>query len=415
MGDLTKAVAPDSGTGDWIGLLAVVTAIQAVLAMMSRVLPLFGVPLTAAAGMRPEAVGQLSAATSLGSMIFFLWGPALLSRLGALAQLRLGCVATAGALVFCLPGHWAPMLVAAFIIGLGYGPSTPAGSDLLMAVTPRARRATAFSIKQAGVPIGGLAAGVILPPIAIYSGGTTAALMAAGAVALLAALVLPLWRGAVDGPPNPIRQIGRGRLRAPLDLLALISATPELRQITLVGLGLGIAQGVLLGYLPVYLSDHAGWSIAGAGLAFGVLQAAGIPGRIAMGWFSDRMGDALRCLVWLSFLSGATMLALATFGPAAPTWWIVLVLAVAGVTIMSWNGIFLLGLAEAAPPGRVGESTSAGTFVLFAGYVVSPLAVQGVFALTGGYAGGFVVASLAPALAGMLVRARRRSGIQQTR
>src|SRR5690606_12993003 len=58
--------------GGWIGLVAVITAIQAVVALMTRVLPLFGLPLTLAAGVPPEAVGQLAAATSFGSMVFFL-------------------------------------------------------------------------------------------------------------------------------------------------------------------------------------------------------------------------------------------------------------------------------------------------------------------------------------------------------
>lgn len=406
---MTAAASQEEGSEGWIALVAVVTAVQAVLAMMVRVLPLFGLPLTAAAGMKPEAVGQLSAATSLGSMLFFLWGPTMLSGLAPMAQLRLGCVTTAFALLLCLPGHWAPMLLAAFVIGLGYGPSTPAGSDLMMRAVPRSRRATIFSIKQAGVPLGGLVAGVILPPVALHFGGTSAALLAAGAAAGAAALILPLWRGRIDAPPEPPQRALRGwvLLRAPLDLLTFVLATPRLGQITLAGFGLGVAQGVLLGYFPVYLSDHAGWSVAAAGLAFAVLQGAGIPGRVAMGWLSDRLGDTVRALTWLCFASAGTMLALATFGPGTPSWWIVLAAAAAGLTVVSWNGVFLTGLAEAAPPGKVGESTAAGTFVLFSGFVVSPLAAQGVFALTGGYAGGFIMAAIAPALAALVTWAGR--------
>ena len=38
--------------------------------------------------------------------------------------------------------------------------------------------------------------------------------------------------------------------------------------------------------------------------------------------------------------------------------------------------MFPTGLAEAAPPGRVSESTAAGTFVPFSGFVVSPFALK---------------------------------------
>lgn len=48
------------------------------------------------------------------------------------------------------------------------------------------------------------------------------------------------------------------------------------------------------------------------------------------------------------------------------------------------------------------KGTAAGAFGLFSGLVVSPLAAQGVFALTGGYVGEFIMAALAPALAGLV-------------
>lgn len=148
--------APETG---WVGLVALVTSIQAALALLTRALPLLGLPLTLAAGVPPEAVGQLAAATSFGSMVFFLWGPGLLADLPSLRQLQAGCVLGGGAVLLCLQGEWIWMLLAAFLVGVGYGPSAPAGSDLLMRAAPAGRRAFAFSIKQAGVPLGGLAAG----------------------------------------------------------------------------------------------------------------------------------------------------------------------------------------------------------------------------------------------------------------
>ena len=53
-----------------------------------------------------------------------------------------------------------------------------------------------------------------------------------------------------------------------------------------------------------------------------------------------------------------TTLVLAAFGPGTPSWCIVLV-TTGGSTIVSRNGMFPTGLAEAAPPGRVSESTAA--------------------------------------------------------
>ncbi|OCW57041.1 MFS transporter [Hoeflea olei] len=396
----------------WIPLVVTVTLVQAVLALMSRALPLFGMPLTASSGMPPEAVGQLSSATSLGSMLFFLWGPALLVRLPSIRQLQLGCAVSAAAMLFCAAGRWEGLLIAAFGIGLGYGPSTPAGSDLLMRVTPKHLRATVFSIKQAGVPLGGLAAGLLLPAVAAFFGGVDAALVTAAVLALVAAAALGFWKGTVDDarPAASAASPFRHLLLAPVRLIGLLVHAPRLRLITAAGFCLGVAQGVLMGFFPVFLSDHAGWSLTAAGAAFAVLQGLGVGGRVVMGWMSDRLGDPVRALSGICLASGLTMALLASIGPGSSPLWVIVLSSLAGLTVVSWNGVFLTGLAEAAPEGRVGEITAGGTFVLFSGYVVCPLLMQAVIAATGGYAIGLILAGLAPAIAGLalMIGAGRR-------
>ncbi|QPC42989.1 MFS transporter [Kaustia mangrovi] len=386
----------------WVPLVVLVTLVQAVLALMSRTLPIFGMPLTETGGMPPEAVGQLSSATSFGSMVFFLWGPALLAGVQPLRQLQLGCATAALAMLACAAGRWEGMLLAAFLIGFGYGPSAPAGSDLLMRIVPRGRRATIFSIKQAGVPLGGLAAGLLLPAVAARFGGVTAALATASGLAMATAFALGFWSGTAESTASargakPLHDL----VLAPVRLLALVLSSPRLRLVTAAGFALGIAQGIVMGFYPVFLSDHAGWSVAAAGAAFALLQGIGVPGRIVMGWLSDRMGEPVRAMAGLCFASGLTMILLTTIGPDSSAAHVGLLSALAGLTVVSWNGVFLTGLAEAAPEGRVGEITAAGTFVLFSGYVVCPLIIQAVFTATEGYTTGLLISGATPLLAGL--------------
>lgn len=398
-------------TPSWVLIVVTVTLVQAVLALMIRVLPLLGMPLTQASGLPPEAVGQLSAAAAFGSMCFFLWGPTALVRLSSLQQLQLGCVISAAALLLCLFVRWEGMLLASFIIGVGYGTATPAGADLLMKVVPKARRATIFSIKQAGVPLGGLAAGLLLPFVALNFGGVPAAMITASVLALGSAGALALWRATMDDNPPPNRALPlRDFAMAPVRLIGLLIRNRQLRLLTIAGFCLGVTQGILMAYYVVFLSDHAGWSLAAAGAGFALLQAAGVAGRFTLGWISDRIGDMVRALSGLCFFSGATMALLATIGPDSTVVWIVLLSILAGITVISWNGIFLTGLAETAPEGQVGEITAAGTFVLFSGYVLCPVLIQTVFAATEGYATGLVISGLAPVLAGtaLMIGARRR-------
>lgn len=378
---------------------------------MTRTLPLFGLPLTLLAGVPPIAAGQMAVATSLGSMLFFLWGPAFTVGLSAQRQLQGGAVLTALAVLLCLSGNWSLILLGALLIGVGYGPSAPAGSDLLMRIVPARRRGFAFSIKQAGVPVGGLVAGLVLPGVAMTYGVSAALWLAAG-IALCAGVALGGLRGALardepaqHGEPGRKTRLPRVAelISAPLRLIRMILGNPRLLPILYAGLGLGVAQGVLLAYYPVFLSDHLGYSLAAAGLAFAWVQGLGIFGRVLLGWLSDRFARERAVLAWLCGASGATMLFIATLGPGSSPTLVAALSALAGVTVVSWNGVFLSLLASSAPEGRVGEVTAAGTFVLFSAYVVSPLVAQVIFAGDGGYAAGLVVAGLAPLISAVVL------------
>lgn len=419
MGNLTATGAQDRARAPWLGLVITVTLVQAMLALGTRTLPLFGAPLTAASGIRPDAVGQLASATSFGSMIFFLWGSAALGRLSSLRQLQLGCAFTGIALaaVLWLSSSWPMLLIAAFAIGLGYGPSAPAGSDLLMRTAPVERRGMIFSIKQAGVPLGGLAAGLILPPIVISAGWLGAAFLTAAGLAFATVLALFFFRQSMDtaGVTQRERLPAGVRIRrlamAPVRMFALLLNARELRLLTAAGVALGVAQGVVFGYFPVFLNDHVGLGLVASGAAFALLQGLGIFGRILLGWLSDRIGSPIRTMIWLCFASGVTTMSLSILEPTSHWLLIAGLSALAGVTVISWNGVFLTGLAEVAPEGRVGEITAAGTFVLFAGYVICPLIMQWVFRLGDGYAAGLILSGLVPILMGVaLWRGTRRPG-----
>jgi len=396
----------------WIQIAVGITLVQAVLALLTRTQPLLGVPLTAAAGMSPAAVGQLASATSLGSMLYYLWGTAALQNLGAARQLRIGCMLAGGAVLLSLSGSWAMMLVAALLIGIGYGPSAPAGSDILIGIVPRHRRGLVFSVKQAGVPLGGLIAGLMLPAALLW-GGIGAALSAAAGMAFAAAFVLGYW----FREPGPLRHVNlrailtSAMLARPVAMFRLVNSDKAMRTITLSALGLALAQGVLMSYFPVFLIAHAQISLTAAGALFALLQGFGIVGRIAAGWFSDRIGSPLATLMGAGLLSSVTMVLVACLGPDSPMAVFALVAALAGISVVSWNGVFLAGLAALAPQGEVGNVTSAGTLVVFGGYVLSPLLLQGVLTLTRSYPVGFAVAALAPLLSALyLMNARRHRG-----
>jgi MFS family permease len=107
------------------------------------------------------------------------------------------------ALLAAASGLWSTALGAA-LIGMGYGPITPASSHLLARATPPHRVALVFSIKQTGVPLGGVVAGAFVPAL-LLTGGIVAALLAVAAANLVCALVAQPLRAFLDSDREPGR------------------------------------------------------------------------------------------------------------------------------------------------------------------------------------------------------------------
>jgi hypothetical protein len=117
-------------------------------------------------------------------------GPSSASQL-ALGLSALGLLLLSGAAA-AAGRRWAP-----WISGLGYGPITPASSQMLARTTDPRHYALVFSIKQTGVPLGGVVAGLLVPPLALGAAPMPALLATAALCLAGAAAAVPL-RAALD-------------------------------------------------------------------------------------------------------------------------------------------------------------------------------------------------------------------------
>src|SRR5262245_10927625 len=151
----------------WFGALAATLTAQTAASFLSRLIPTLAPVLILEAGFTPTFIGALTANVAFGSMLFLLAGYPLVRRAGPVRALQLGLLlGIAGTGLLAAPS-WLGAILASLLIGLGYGPSTPAGSEILQHHAPARHRTLVFSIKQAGVPLGGVAAGLLLPPLAV--------------------------------------------------------------------------------------------------------------------------------------------------------------------------------------------------------------------------------------------------------
>jgi len=114
------------------------------------------------------------------------------------------------------PGWLPAVAAAAVVLGLGYGPITPASSHILARTTPASRMSLVFSIKQTGVPAGAALAGAVLPAAALAFGWLGARIGARTGILIALAVYtgVTLYAYRLEFRGGVLRARDRDRLRA---------------------------------------------------------------------------------------------------------------------------------------------------------------------------------------------------------
>ena len=138
-------------------------------------------------------------------------------------------------------------------LGFGLAPN-PAGSEVLTRLTPPAHRNLVFSIKQAGVPLGGVLGGLAIPPLIEVMGWRLAAVVIA-AVCIAATLLTWPFRSRIDLPHEQRMQyrLDSFRLTDILVPLRSLAHGNRLWRASWVGALLAIPQAAWVTFLVTYL------------------------------------------------------------------------------------------------------------------------------------------------------------------
>jgi len=371
--------------------LAVTLAIQVFTSLAGTATAVLAPAIALDAGVAPTLVGVFVGLVYCGAMAASLMSGRAIERLGPIRVSQICVLLCAGGLALVplatgTSGAAAALVVGALVIGLGYGPITPASSQVLARTAPPGRMALTFSIKQTGVPAGAALAGATLPALALTFGWRPAlyAVVAIGVVIALAAEPsrVALDTAARDGEaPRP-----RGGIAGPL---RLVLADRSLRELAFVSFGYAATQVSLTSFLVVYLVDGLGHSLVAAGLALTVATIGGVVGRVAWGALADRLAAPRAVLAGLGIAAALAAFATAGFGADWPWPLVVAVGGAFGATAIGWNGVQLAELARHAPPGRAGAITGGAGVITFAGVVVGPPSFALLAWIAGSYRAGF--------------------------
>ncbi|MEO8345190.1 MAG: MFS transporter [Betaproteobacteria bacterium] len=395
-----SAAVPDGRTA--LVALAATLAIQMFTSLVATAPAVLAPELARSMGVAPQWIGVFVGLVYLGAMFASVVSAGFIERFGAIrvSQFCVLLCAVGIMAIGLLPATFAGLLVGiAVLIGLGYGPITPASSQILVRTTPASQMALMFSIKQTGVPAGAALAGALLP-VAALAFGWRIALITLSLIGLGVIVAAQSTRRVLDVDRTPGQAFS---LAAMIGRLKLVARTPELAELALLSLAYAAVQVCLTSFLVVFLNGALGWSLVDSGLALTVATIGGVIGRIVWGALADRVLAPRRALTLIGLLAGLCGLGMAFATPLWPAWIILPVAALFGATAIGWNGVQLSELARRAPPGSAGAVTGAAGFITFSGVVMGPPIFAALTAVTGGYRAGFLfMATISLVAASML-------------
>lgn len=369
-------------------LIATLT-VQSLAAMALLTLPVVAPAVAQSLQISAAYVGLYVAIVYAGAMAASLMSGAAVRRFGAIRASQVALVSCAAGLFLCAIPSVASMVVGALMIGLGYGPITPSSSHLLARTTPAHRMSLVFSLKQTGVPLGGLLAGLIVPGLAGWAGWKIAFVLVGVACLVCALAVQPLY-ASLDSDRDPSQRLSFGTgLTGPL---RMVFSRQSLSVLAAVSFLFSIAQLSLTTYLVTFLHEDLSMGLIKAGAMLAVAQAAGVTGRLLWGYVSDRFLGATRTLIVLALMIGvcaviAPFLKYIDLGVVT-----VLVLLLFGASAVGWNGVYLAEVARQAPPGMASMATGGTLSMTFLGVVIGPPIFGLIAGITGSY--GVAYASL---------------------
>jgi sugar phosphate permease len=332
-------------------------------------------------------VGLFLPAVYLGGVLMALPAGWFTDRLGVrvtfgLGQLLIGTMVTlaAGSPSFGL------LLLLLVLGGFGFSVLNPATGRAVVEWFPPRERGIAMGLKQTGLTLGGLAAALLLPPIA-RAWSWRHALAMAGLLSFVSGLLVATFYRS-----RPAQPIAGPADRPRLWELGEFLRRPPILVVFGCGLALSIAQSSLLAYLALYAKDSFGVSAVRAAQFLAIAQMGGTVSRVLWGVVSDRsFGGRRRPGVVASAAIGAAAYATLALGSLLPVWLAYPLAFVAGAGAFGWVGLYFALVAEIGGARRAGLLTGAATACSWSGTLVGPPIFGLALEATGGYAAPWLV------------------------
>ncbi|MFC1981104.1 MFS transporter [Chloroflexota bacterium] len=368
--DSTSQVGQETQTGRylWIALPLVTGALLA-QALSHVGLPVLYPFIQNEFGLSRAQVGLITSAMSISLAIAVVLAGWLTDIFGVKRMITISLVvATAFTLAFPLAYSFSVVLILAAIIAIVLSPVIPATTLAVIDWFPTRIRALAMSFKQMGIPIAGALTAVVLPALALAIGWRMAAAVTGLLILTIAIAFILLYRDAPRGTQSA-HKFNLAALKTIIRNRSLVTAI--LWGAMFVGF-----QFAVLSYFMLFAIEELELSTIVAGGMLAIAQVSSIIARVLWGAASDFLfgGRRIVVLAITGFLTVLWMLGASLMGAGVPSVAIYLIVIAIGISILSFQGVFMTLIGEQAEAGQVGTTVGvAGMTVNLSRTITTPL------------------------------------------
>lgn len=269
---------------------------------------------------------------------------------------------------------YAILLIMIGIAGLGYGMGNPVAIKGLIPWFDKRTRGTVLGIRQSAVTLGGAASGVVLVYISQRTGPFTALRAEALMIFFMLVIAFLFYEGREKDENIPADMEPKHGQSSKLGFKGLFF-NRALLTVSMITMALGLAQGIVVTFLPLYLNESLGYSSLASGYFYTLVMLSGAVGRIFWGVVSDRLLSGSRKPV-LVIISAMAIISVATLAFWARAWsqWLFTTLVIGvGLSCTGWNSLVLVLTAEISASSKIATSSGLVSTFAWCGLFLGPI------------------------------------------
>ncbi|KYZ66669.1 MFS transporter [Bacillus sp. GZT] len=263
------------------------------------------------------------------------------------------------------------LLFVLLLIGMFYSVSQPGGSKVILKWFPKENRGLAMGIRQAGIPIGGALAGVLIPFLAIQY-NVTYAINSMACICIIGGLLFFMFY------KEPYVQVDarKGCIKISFwTQLKVVICKKELYPIYITGICMISLQMVLVGHFMKFLAGEQSITSIVAGTVFSVMFFSGMIGRIALAAISDVFYKGNRRIpLFIAVCASIGLILLLVMNIHTITSGVLYsISALLGFFSIGWFSLFIAEVAELASEESVGITVSVALTLNQIAIIVAPV------------------------------------------